>query len=202
MSPRGRVILGISDDYVANVALFSDGKPLFAAANERFTRKKGDAGFPGDALDAALNATGLEFGDIDDVVVANRTHFVYRLLRAQFKDYEHDFFSLKQKGYLRYHDLVRASRSFRGGVAAFNALLVLRKLGRGRASEASHRRALGLQPADVETHELLAQALILKGSYRAAEGVLAQALHGIRILLIDLEIQDLFEYHQKQPNHA
>ena len=38
--------LGISDDYVGNVALFRDGKLQFAASNERYSRKKGDAGFP------------------------------------------------------------------------------------------------------------------------------------------------------------
>jgi len=117
-------ILGISDDYMGNVTLLSDGRPIYAAANERFSRKKGDAGFPDQALEAALQFAGLTLEQVDHVVVANRTHFVYRLLRGRFKDYAHDFFNLKQKGYLKYHDLVKSSDAIGLGISGLNRLLV------------------------------------------------------------------------------
>jgi len=117
-------ILGIADDYVGNAALFCDGQPVFAAANERFSRKKGDAGFPHQAMEAALAHAGVALADVDQVVVANRTHFVYRLMKSRFEDYTHDFLNLKQKAYLKFHDLVRASPAFAGATHAFNQLLL------------------------------------------------------------------------------
>ncbi len=125
-----RTVLGISDDYTANVALLVDGAPAFAVANDRLTRRKGDAGFPDAAIAAAMHHTGLSEDDIDEVVVANRTHFVYRLLRTSFEGYSHDFFSLEQKAYLRYHDMVWHSAPFRHGIHAFNKLLLASKLRR------------------------------------------------------------------------
>ncbi len=125
-----RRVLGISDDYTANVALLVGNEPVFAAANDRFTRRKGDAGFPEEALEAALDHAGLRMDDIDELVVANRTHFVYRLLRSRFEGYSHDFFSLEQKAYLRYHDLVWHSLPIRAGLHAFNGSLLRWKLGR------------------------------------------------------------------------
>jgi carbamoyltransferase len=125
-----RTVLGISDDYTANVAVLAGTEPVFAAANDRFTRHKGDAGFPDEALAAALAHAGLSLADIDEVVVANRTHFVYRLLRKSFEGYDHDFFSLEQKAYLRYHDLVWHAPAFRASVHAFNGSLLSWKLGR------------------------------------------------------------------------
>lgn len=132
--------LGISDDYVGNVTLFIGGRPVFALANERITRQKGDAGFPDAALAAALDHAGLSLDDVDQVVVANRTHFVYRLLRARFKDYEHDFFDPKQKAYLRYHDLVFGSRATTWGIERLNARLLRARLGR-RVRLCDHHRA-------------------------------------------------------------
>jgi carbamoyltransferase len=123
-------ILGISDDYMGNVTLLHKGRPVFAAANERYVRKKGDAGFPDQALQAALDFAGITLADVDRVVVANKTHFVYRLLKSRFEDYEHDFFDIKQKAYLKYHDLVRASRPVAGAVHLLNRSLVAARLGR------------------------------------------------------------------------
>ncbi len=61
-------ILGISPlDKDATVCLVQDGRVLFAAAEERFSRVKQHAGFPERALAAALQATGLAASDIDAV---------------------------------------------------------------------------------------------------------------------------------------
>ena len=134
------IILGISDDYTSNVALWADGKPVFALADERLTRRKGQAGNPELAIQAALDFGGLLAGDVDEVVVANRTHFVYRLLKARFDDYTHDFFSPEQKAYLRFHDLVWRSSGFRRGLHGFNLALVSARLGR-RVSLCDHHLA-------------------------------------------------------------
>ena len=62
------IILGISPlDKDATVAIVRDGKVLFAAAEERFSRIKQHAGFPTEALQAALSATGIEPEQIDQV---------------------------------------------------------------------------------------------------------------------------------------
>lgn len=128
--PTGRFVLGLSDDYLGSVTLLHGGHPVFAVANERKTRKKGDAGFPEAALQAALSHAGIRRDELHQVVVANRTHFVYRLLQQHFDDYEHDFFNVKQKLYLKYHDLVRASRIVATAARELNGLLMMRQLAR------------------------------------------------------------------------
>ena len=61
-------VLGISPlDKDATVSLVEDGKVLFAAAEERFSRKKQHAGFPHQALEQALNSTGTRPEEIDRV---------------------------------------------------------------------------------------------------------------------------------------
>ena len=49
----------------AAVVLVRDGEVLFAAEEERFSRRKHTAGFPTGALAAALQTTGVEIQDID-----------------------------------------------------------------------------------------------------------------------------------------
>lgn len=51
----------------AAVALVCDGQILFAAEEERFSRKKHTSNFPIGALKAALHSTGLRIQDIDVV---------------------------------------------------------------------------------------------------------------------------------------
>ncbi len=68
---HGVKILGISPlDKDATVSLIEDGRVLFAAGEERYSRQKQHAGFPGRALDAALAATGTKAEEIDKVVYA------------------------------------------------------------------------------------------------------------------------------------
>ena len=60
--------LGISPlDKDSTVSLVEDGHVLFAAGEERYSRKKHHAGFPGSALEAALAATGVSADEIDVV---------------------------------------------------------------------------------------------------------------------------------------
>jgi carbamoyltransferase len=62
-------VLGISPlDKDSTVTLVEDGKILYAAAEERFTRVKLQSGFPLLALQDALEATGTKACEIDEVV--------------------------------------------------------------------------------------------------------------------------------------
>ncbi len=59
-------VLGISPlDKDATASLVEDGKVLFAAAEERYSRRKQHAGFPHQAVAAALAATGTTPAEID-----------------------------------------------------------------------------------------------------------------------------------------
>ena len=63
------IVLGLSPlDKDATVALVEDGRTLFAAAEERYSRVKQHAGFPTLALHAALAVTGVDPKRIDQVV--------------------------------------------------------------------------------------------------------------------------------------
>ncbi len=62
-------ILGISAYYHDSaVALVDNGEIVFAAQEERFTRRKHDAAFPRRALEACLETTGTAPAEIDSVV--------------------------------------------------------------------------------------------------------------------------------------
>ena len=62
-------ILGISAFYHDSAAcLLKDGEIIAAAQEERFTRKKHDAGFPTHAIQYCLKEAGIAAKDIDNVV--------------------------------------------------------------------------------------------------------------------------------------
>ena len=62
-------VLGIHDGKDAGVCLLVDGKPAFAANEERFSRKKLHFGFPHLSLASLFETTGLQPDDIDHVSV-------------------------------------------------------------------------------------------------------------------------------------
>ncbi|MGH2661138.1 MAG: carbamoyltransferase N-terminal domain-containing protein, partial [Actinomycetota bacterium] len=58
-------ILGVSAFYHDSAAcLLRDGAIVAAASEERFSRKKGDASFPGRAVEACLQGAGIGVGDL------------------------------------------------------------------------------------------------------------------------------------------
>jgi carbamoyltransferase len=62
------IVLGISPlDKDSTVSLIEDGRVVFAAGEERFTRNKLQDGFPAEALQAGLDYTGISGKDIDAV---------------------------------------------------------------------------------------------------------------------------------------
>ena len=62
------IVLGISPlDKDSTVTIVKNGKVLFAAGEERFTRNKLQDGFPAESLQAGLNYTGISIEEIDTV---------------------------------------------------------------------------------------------------------------------------------------
>jgi carbamoyltransferase len=62
-------ILGISAYYHDSAAaILVDGELVAAAQEERFSRKKHDAGFPENAIRYCLQEAGLELSGVDQVV--------------------------------------------------------------------------------------------------------------------------------------
>ena len=62
-------ILGVSAFYHDSAAaMIEDGRIIAAAQEERFTRKKNDAGFPKSAIAYCLSEAGIGLGEIDHVV--------------------------------------------------------------------------------------------------------------------------------------
>jgi len=65
------IFLGLSEDRYESGVCVSDGNGvLFAANEERYTRRKNQGGFPAQALDAALRATGVSAGDVEQICCA------------------------------------------------------------------------------------------------------------------------------------
>ena len=54
------IVIGIYDDHNCSAALSIDGKIVFAAQEERFTRVKHDASFPKNSISYCLNEAGIE----------------------------------------------------------------------------------------------------------------------------------------------
>jgi carbamoyltransferase len=81
-------ILGISAFYHDSaVALLNDGKILFAAQEERFTRKKHDADFPILAAKEALRYSGLSWQDIDYVAFYDKPFLKFERLLETYVAY-------------------------------------------------------------------------------------------------------------------
>jgi carbamoyltransferase len=74
-------VLGISAFYHDSAAaLIEDGRIVAAAQEERFTRKKHDARFPGNAIAYCLEAGGIAAGDIDKVAFYDKPFLKFERL--------------------------------------------------------------------------------------------------------------------------
>lgn len=81
-------IIGISAYYHDSAAaLVSDGKIVAAAQEERFTRKKHDAGFPGNAIAYCLEEAGLGMDDIDYVIFYDKPFVTFERLLETYLAY-------------------------------------------------------------------------------------------------------------------
>lgn len=79
-------ILGISAYYHDSAAAITiDGKVLAAAQEERFTRKKHDAGFPTQAVNYCLEHTGFRLDELDAIVFYDKPFLKFeRLLETYY----------------------------------------------------------------------------------------------------------------------
>jgi len=71
MPKKDRYILGVagfSDYHDNSAALAKNGKTVFAASEERFTRKKHDVSFPINSINAALEFGGMKVEDLDFII--------------------------------------------------------------------------------------------------------------------------------------
>ena len=74
-------ILGISAYYHDSAAaLLQDGEIIAAAQEERFTRKKHDAGFPKNAIDYCLSQAGISLIDVDYVAFYDKPFLKFERL--------------------------------------------------------------------------------------------------------------------------
>jgi carbamoyltransferase len=74
-------ILGISGYYHDSAAaLLRDGEIVAAAQEERFTRKKHDAGFPKNAVEYCLQEAGIALGDVDYVAFYDKPFLKFERL--------------------------------------------------------------------------------------------------------------------------
>jgi carbamoyltransferase len=78
-------ILGISAFYHDSAAcLVKDGKVFAAAQEERFTRKKHDPRFPGNAIDYCLKEAGITSKDLNYVVFYDKPFLTFERLLLSY----------------------------------------------------------------------------------------------------------------------
>ena len=81
-------ILGISAFYHDSAAcLVRDGEILAAAQEERFTRKKHDYSFPGNAVEYCLREGGLKPGDLDFVTFYDKPFIKFERILQTYLAY-------------------------------------------------------------------------------------------------------------------
>jgi carbamoyltransferase len=110
-SARATNILGISAYYHDSAAaLLKDGELVAAVQQERFSRKKHDAGFPTDAIRYCLETENLRLDELDRIVFYDKPLIKFeRLLETYLSYAPHGFRSfvaampvwLKEKLYLK-----------------------------------------------------------------------------------------------------
>src|SRR5262249_6623228 len=82
------LVLGISAFYHDSAAaLVEDGRVVAAAQEERFTRKKFDAGYPRHAIDYCLSARGITAKDLDRVVFYDKPFIKFERLLETYLAY-------------------------------------------------------------------------------------------------------------------
>ncbi len=90
-------VLGVSAYYHDSAAaLVDNGRIVAAAQEERFTRKKHDAGFPARAIDYCLAEAGITLGDVDFVTFYDKPFLKFeRLLETYLAFAPHGFKSFR-----------------------------------------------------------------------------------------------------------
>ncbi|MEO8328037.1 MAG: carbamoyltransferase N-terminal domain-containing protein, partial [Nitrospirota bacterium] len=89
-TPNGKLtsILGVSAYYHDSAAcLIQNGKIVAAAQEERFTRKKHDAGFPNHAVEFCLRQGGVDIRDVDYLVFYDKPFVKFERLLETYLSY-------------------------------------------------------------------------------------------------------------------
>ena len=117
-------ILGISAFYHDSAAaLVRDGRLVAAAQEERFTRKKHDAGYPEHAVRYCLESAGLSAKDLDLVVFYEKPFIKFERLLETYLSYAPRGFAsfikampswIKQKLWLK--DFIATKLDFKGKI--------------------------------------------------------------------------------------
>lgn len=88
MKDPSELILGITDihgyTHDNSIALLKNGKILFAASEERYSRIKHDGSFPKKTIKAAIKYVNLKFSSIDTIVVGYPRRKILSLLSHQY----------------------------------------------------------------------------------------------------------------------
>jgi carbamoyltransferase len=81
-------ILGVSAFYHDSAAvILADGEIVAAAQEERFTRKKHDAGFPGKAIRYVLLESGLQLSDLDIIAFYDKPYLKFERLLETYHSF-------------------------------------------------------------------------------------------------------------------
>lgn len=123
-------LISLHEDTNSNAALFDDGELVFAAAEERLTRKKFQEGFPNHALAYMEEHFGTSCSSADVVVAGNPSHFLSRL-PGILPPGEHDFFGVAHKLYLSFQDRLPSVPAFGHVTRGISSAALRAKLGRG-----------------------------------------------------------------------
>ncbi|MCW6159739.1 MAG: hypothetical protein LVQ95_01460 [Candidatus Micrarchaeales archaeon] len=92
-------ILGVWDGHDAGAALIEDGEVVFAANEERFTRRKLEVKFPVNSIAAALSHANLKPSDIEDVSFTT-TEFTKTLSRV-FPAIKENYYQFRRRKMLK-----------------------------------------------------------------------------------------------------
>jgi len=88
MGEKKTYILGIAAFYHdAAAALIRDGEIVAAAQEERFTRKKHDPSFPGNAISYCLDEAGIEIDDVDIIAFYDKPFLKFERLLETYLAY-------------------------------------------------------------------------------------------------------------------
>jgi carbamoyltransferase len=105
-------LLSLHEDTNSSLALFEDGRLVFAAAEERLTRNKFQEGYPRRCVDYVRKRYGTDPASCDVLAAGNPHHFLSRL-PGVLPSGEHDLFGPLQKAYLSFQDLLPGSDALR-----------------------------------------------------------------------------------------
>ncbi len=91
--------LGIWDGHDAGAALLQDGKILYAANEERFTKRKLEINFPNHAISAAISYAKIKHSDVDNIAYST-TEFTKTLERI-FPSMKENYYKFRRRKILK-----------------------------------------------------------------------------------------------------